>query len=106
MPVCFFKCCSAFITLIIYNRCSSQTADDGTENVLNRQINETITESEVSTAIKNLHNNKSHGHDNIKDQHIKSTSNIKLRIYCKRFNIIFDTGIIPGTWSVGTIKHI
>ena len=88
------------------NPCSSQTANDDTENVINEQINEPITESEVSTAIKNLHNNKSPGHDNIKNEHIKSTSNIMLPIYCKLFNIIFDTGIIPDTWSVGTIKPI
>ena len=34
------------------NPCSSQTANDETEYVINKQINEPITESEVSTAIK------------------------------------------------------
>ena len=48
------------------NPCTSQTANDETEYVINEQINEPITESEVSTAIKNLHSNKSPGHDNIK----------------------------------------
>ena len=29
-----------------------------------------------------------------------------LPLYCKLFNIIFDTGIIPESWSLGTIKPI
>ena len=37
---------------------------------------------------------------------MKSTAHIMLPIYCKLFNIIFDTGIIPDAWSVGTIKPI
>ena len=74
--------------------------------MINEQINEPITESEVSTAIKNLHSNKSPGHDNIKNEHIKSTAHIMLPIYCKLFNIIFDTGIIPDARSLGTIKPI
>ena len=88
------------------NPCTSQTAYDETEFVINEQINEPITESEVSTAIKNLHSNKSPGHNNIKNEHIKSTAHIMLPIYCKLFNIIFDTGIIPDAWSLDTIKPI
>ena len=56
--------------------------------------------------MQDLSNNKAYGHDNIKNEHIKTTGNILLPIYCKLFNIIFDSGIIPETWSIGIIKPI
>jgi hypothetical protein len=35
---------------------------------------------------------------------MKTTSNQFVDIYEKLFNLIFDTGIIPESWLVGTIK--
>ena len=65
-----------------------------------------ITEAEILKVINGLKCNKSSGLDNIKNEHIKNTCNTMLPIYCTLFNIIFDTGIIPESWSLGTIKPI
>ena len=35
---------------------------------------------------------------------MKTTSNQFVDIYEKLFNLIFDTGIIPEIWLLGTIK--
>jgi hypothetical protein len=35
---------------------------------------------------------------------MKTTSNQFVDIYGKLFNLIFDTGIIPESWLLGTIK--
>lgn len=65
-----------------------------------------INEFEVQSAIKQLKNNKSPGIDNIKNEHIKNTSQIMIPLYTKLFNLIFDTAIIPKSWSIGVIKPI
>ena len=57
------------------------------------ELNKPISESEVRVAIKQLrHNNKSAGLDNIKNEHIKCTSNLMISIYTKLFN--FDLRVI------------
>ena len=56
--------------------------------------------------MKQLKNNKSPGIDNIKNEHIKNTSQIMIPLYTKLFNLIFDTAIIPQSWSIGVINPI
>ena len=82
------------------------TFDSPENQELNEELNLPITEAEILKAINGLKCNKSSGLDNIKNEHIKNTCNTMLPIYCKLFNIIFDTGIIPESWSLGTIKPI
>ena len=88
--------------------------NDNPEDLLNEtinvnvenEVNQPITEAEILKSVKSLKNNKASGEDNIVNEHIKSTIHLLLPIYCKLFNIILDTGIIPETWSVGVIKPI
>ena len=47
--------------------------------------------------------NKASGYDDIVNEHIKSTINICLPIYCKLFNIVLNSGLIPESWSEGVI---
>jgi hypothetical protein len=54
---------------------------------------------------KNLKNNKAFGDDQVINEYMKTTSNQFVDIYEKLFNLIFDTGIIPESWLLGTIKH-
>ena len=68
------------------------------------ELNQPITESEIVSAVKSLKNNKSPGLDNIVNEHIKSTLHIMLPIYIKLFNLVFDSGIIPESWTCGVIK--
>ena len=51
-------------------------------------------------------NNKSAGIDYVKNEHIKCTSSLMIPIYTKLFNIIFDTTLIPDSWTIGVIKPI
>ena len=88
---------------------NSQTYTDINNNnisELNEEINRPISESEILKAVKQLKNNKSSGIDNIKNEHIKSTINIMLPIYTKLFNLVFNSGKIPESWTLGVIKPI
>ena len=71
-----------------------------------QDINLPITEKEILDSIKSLKNNKAHGPDSIVNEHIKSTAHIMIPTYVKLFNLILDSGIIPESWTVGTIKPI
>ena len=81
----------------------SENENNGNNNA---QLNRPIDESEVREAIKQLKQNKSTGSDNIKNEHIKSTSCQMIPVYTKLFNLVFDSAIIPESWSVGVIKPI
>lgn len=81
---------------------SNETIDSDIEN----EVNQPITETEILQNIKLLKNNKASGNDNIVNEHIKSTAHLLLPTYCKLFNIVLDTGIIPESWSIGIIKPI
>jgi hypothetical protein len=73
---------------------------------INEEINCPITESEILAAVKCLKNNKSPGTDNIVNEHIKSSLNVMMPIYLKLFNVVFDKGIVPLSWTTGSIKPI
>ena len=73
---------------------------------LNIDINLPFTENEIIKAIKKLKNNKSHGIDGILNEHLKKTLHVMSPTYTKLFNIIFDTGLVPESWSVGNILPI
>ena len=70
------------------------------------EINQTITENEILAAAQSLKHNKSPGLDSIVLEHIKSTLHIMLPVYKLLFNLIFDTGIVPESWTCGIIKPI
>ena len=80
---------------------TSSTTD--TTPIFNYYINQPITEKEIQEAIKQLKNNKSHGFDKILDEHLNTTINVMSPIYVKLFNIIYDTGIVPDSWTQGSI---
>ena len=70
-------------------------------------LNAPLTEHEIIKCINNLKNSKaSSPSDNILNEYIKSTKEILIPFYCKLFNCIIDTGIIPQTWLEGTIIPI
>jgi hypothetical protein len=71
---------------------------------LNENINSPITKDEIFKGITNLKNNKAFGDDQVINEYMKTTSNQFVDIYEKLFNLVFDTGIIPESWLVGTIK--
>lgn len=77
------------------------------ENVTtNEDINRPITEEEILIAVKGLKNNKAPGSDEIINEQIKHSIHSMIKIYTKLFNIVFDKGIVPHSWTVGLIKPI
>ena len=42
--------------------------------------------------------------DNVLNEYLKYFKDAMLPIYCKMFNLILNTGIIPEVWSKGTIS--
>ena len=69
-------------------------------------INNPISINEIKVCAKKLANGKSNGLDQIVNEHIKSTLHIMLPLYHKLFNLVFDTGIIPKSWTEGCIIPI
>ena len=59
----------------VYDNCNMQNSD----------INEPINDEEIRKAINQLHNGKSSGIDNIKNEHIKSTAHVMIPIYKKNY---------------------
>ena len=69
-------------------------------------LDEVIHHEEIDCCIKRLKTDKASGLDCISNEYIKSTKTLLLPVYTKLFNIIYDTGKFPHSWSVGVIKPI
>ena len=83
-----------------------QSKNEQPSQNINMHINQPFTDSEIIKAVKNLKNNKSHGTDSILNEHIKATIDIMATVYTKLFNVIFDTGLVPESWTLGNIIPI
>ena len=75
-------------------------------NQINEEVNKYIDKNEILNCIKKLKCNKASGEDYITNEYIKATATQFINIYEKLFNVIFDTGIIPDIWLIGSIKPI
>ena len=69
-------------------------------------LNSAITEEEVLCAIKSLKNGKAVGIDEVRNEFIKHSSPQLISIFCKLFNKVLDTGIVPEQWVQGIIIPI
>jgi len=72
----------------------------------NEVLNRRIEPEEIKKVIHNLKSGKAKGIDCIGNEEIKATEDSMINIYCKLFNIVFDTGIIPTAWSIGVIQSL
>ena len=75
-------------------------------DVYDELLNRVITELEICEAIKDLKNNKAPGLDRIVNEYLKNSPPILISLYCKLFNVVLDTGIIPTSWTSGIIKPV
>ena len=53
-----------------------------------------------------LKNNKAAGYDQLVNEYLKVSNQRLLSIYCNIFNIVFNSGVIPESWSIGIIQPI
>ena len=74
--------------------------------ISNRMLNCSITDTEIENVVRNLPNNKAVGTDCIRNEYLKSTLHLLLPSYVNIFNIIFDTGIFPESWTLGVIQPV
>ena len=73
----------------------------------NMELNAPITIEEISKVILNLKNQKACSiNDHVLNEYLKYSKDSMLPIYCKLFNLILNTGIVPEAWSKGTILPI
>ena len=73
------------------------------DHSINTFINDDISLDEVLTARNNLKNKKACGTDNIINEFIKYCPDRVLAIFCKLFNVVLNTGLIPSEWNIGII---
>ena len=71
------------------NICDNQIYDD--------ILNGDIIEDEVLNAIKKLKNGKAAGIDDFVNEYFKYSSPQLVNIYCKLFNLVFNSGIVLET---------
>lgn len=64
-------------------------------------LNSSITETKFSKCLKSLKTNKCRANDNILNEYQKYCSENMMPIYSILFNLVLDTGIIPGPWLEG-----
>ena len=69
-------------------------------------LNESINIDDVSYALKNLKNNKSHGTDLILNEFLKCAEDKMINIFVYLFNIILETGLFPEDWTKGLLRPI
>jgi hypothetical protein len=69
-------------------------------------LNSEITEDEVIKAAENLKNSKAPGLDDIVNEYLKTTVTKFLPFYVKLFDLIFDSGESPDSWTLGIFKAI
>ena len=74
------------------------------DHSINSFINEEITMDEVLIARGKLKSNKAcDGIDNVINEFIKHCPDSVIKIMCKLFNLVLNTGIVPTEWNVGII---
>lgn len=72
----------------------------------NFELYRSFTEDDISRSIKSLKNNKSCGNDLILNEFLKGVSGKMSNVFCKLFNIVFESGVIPSSWTEGIICPI
>ena len=89
----------------MYENIEIPTTDD--EPVINNEeINDPVTENEITEAVKSLKNNKSSSIGEIMNEYMKASFPHLLSTNYKLFNKIFDKDIIPQSWLIGNILAI
>ena len=71
----------------------------------NTEVNRPFSEADILQAIKSLKNNKNCGTDLILNEFLKCASGKMLNVL-KLFNIVFESGIVPNSWTEGIICPI
>ena len=105
---CFLEHFKKLNTVNVENEQNDMFEDIDSNDVtnMNTEINAIITEKDVLDAVKCLKNNKACSTDMILNEFLKHSCDKLLPVFVKLFNVIFDSGIIPDSWSEGIIIPI
>ena len=79
---------------------------DSQKQKIFNELNFSVSEKEVSKAIKNLKNNKASGNDSIINEMLKSGHNVLLCPITKLFNLILISEIYPCGWRENLLTPI
>ncbi|KAK6185461.1 hypothetical protein SNE40_007689 [Patella caerulea] len=80
--------------------------DEYNINSENSTLDKEISKEEILYSVKCLKNNKAAGTDMVINEYIKSTIEIFIPIYYIFFNLILNSGIVPASWTIGSIVPI
>lgn len=75
-------------------------------NVNNEDLNKSITESEILSAINHVHSNRASGPDGVGIVFYKTTVTYIVPYLLKLFNHIFSSGHVPASWGESIITPI
>ena len=84
----------------------SQNDVDFSDVNVNEELNALFTLDDVISVVKKLKNGKSTGIDFIHNEFLKQSNDVLLDFYCKFFNVILETGIVPDIWCKGLIMPL
>ena len=84
----------------------TNTVPSASDNEHNSILNELFTFDEIQKRIRKLKNNKSSGLDYIRNEFLKQSSVKHIHFYCKLFNLILQTALVPDIWCQGMIIPI
>ena len=73
---------------------------------IKKSVNNEISVEEIDKCIRKLKSGKASGLDNVSNEYIKATCDLLMPFYHKLFNVVFDTGVIPESWLIGSIVPI
>ena len=76
------------------------------EGVVNEELNKYFSVQDVLLAISKLKNGKSVGIDFIHNEFLKKSSDKLVQFYCRFFNVVLETGIVPDIWCKGLIMPL
>ena len=89
------------------NACDNPDDQNSVRNTdINEDLDKPISEEQILSCIARLKNNKARGIDDKTNEYIKATQNCMLPVYHKLFNLVFESGTVPMSWTIGVIKPI
>ena len=76
------------------------------DNSVNEKLNVLFSVDDIVKAVNKLKNGKSAGIDLVHNEFLKNSNDQLFKFYCKLFNTVLETGIVPNVWCKGLIMPL